>query len=344
MQNHLKVVISSTLADLPEHRKEVMEACLRLGMFPLMSEQFPASPGDAITDCLSLVDRADIFIGVYGYRYGFVPEGSERSIMELEYDRATERRIPTLIFIIDRDHPVRVGDIESNSVEFEKLSSFKSKVERQHIVDYFKSPADLKAKVINALVRFRESVQQHDERIKEVTARTRQLLRVFVASPSDVREERQKMPRVVKSLNRTLGLIKNAVVELWKWEDDATPGVGEPQSLIDPELDKADAVVVIFWNRFGLETSTGETGTEREVLRSFKRWNEQKRPQILMYFCQRPAVLNKEQLLQRVKVLEFRDNISSMALTVDYEDISEFEWRVRDDLFLTLAQFCEECS
>jgi len=34
------------------------------------------------------------------------------------------------------------------------------------------------------------------------------------------------------------------------------------------------------------------------ILRAFKRWNEEKRPQILMYFCQRPAVLNKEELLQ----------------------------------------------
>jgi len=41
MQDHLTVVISSSLADLPEHRREVMHACFELGMFPLMSEQFP---------------------------------------------------------------------------------------------------------------------------------------------------------------------------------------------------------------------------------------------------------------------------------------------------------------
>jgi hypothetical protein len=63
-----------------------------------------------------------------------------------------------------------------------------------------------------------------------------------------------------------------------------------------------------------------------------------------MYFCQRPARLDKEQLLQSFKVLEFRDRVSSLALTIDYEDTSEFEWRVRDDLFLTLAQFLSSVS
>ncbi|HEY6803962.1 MAG TPA: DUF4062 domain-containing protein [Pyrinomonadaceae bacterium] len=116
MQKHLRVVISSTLADLPEHRSEVMEACLRLGMFPLMSEQFPTSAEDAIANCLSLVTQADIFIGVYGYRYGLIPIGSEQSILELEYNEAKTRKIPTLIFMMDKEHTIRVDDLDTNRV------------------------------------------------------------------------------------------------------------------------------------------------------------------------------------------------------------------------------------
>ena len=54
------VIISSTARDLPEHRKEVMDACLRQGMFPDMMEQLPASDADAIQVSLALVDVADI--------------------------------------------------------------------------------------------------------------------------------------------------------------------------------------------------------------------------------------------------------------------------------------------
>ena len=43
-------------------------------------------------------------------------------------------------------------------------------------------------------------------------------------------------------------------------------------------------------------------------------------------------------------VLDFRDSVSSMALSVDYQDAFEFEWRVRDDFFLTLARLYEEGS
>ena len=46
------VMISSTARDLPEHRKEVLDACLRQGMFPLMMEHLPAS------DCRSHRDIA----------------------------------------------------------------------------------------------------------------------------------------------------------------------------------------------------------------------------------------------------------------------------------------------
>ena len=42
------VMISSTARDLPAHRKEVMDACLRMGMFPKMMEHLPAEPADAV--------------------------------------------------------------------------------------------------------------------------------------------------------------------------------------------------------------------------------------------------------------------------------------------------------
>jgi hypothetical protein len=36
------VMVSSTARDLPEHRKEVMDASLRQGLFPNMMEHLPA--------------------------------------------------------------------------------------------------------------------------------------------------------------------------------------------------------------------------------------------------------------------------------------------------------------
>ena len=150
------------------------------------------------------------------------------------------------------------------------------------------------------------------------------------------------MPRVVESLNRTLGRLAGVLIELWRWEADAPPSAGEPQALLNPELDVADAVVVVLWNRLGMATKSGATGTETEVVRAMERWNRVRRPQVMIYFCQRAATLGREEVMQRLQVLEFREKISSLALTVDYQDVSDFEWRVRDDLFTVLNRLRAE--
>lgn len=64
MAEQLRVMISSTAADLPEHRKQVVDACLRQGMFPLRMEDLPATSDDAAAASVKLVDDADVFIGV----------------------------------------------------------------------------------------------------------------------------------------------------------------------------------------------------------------------------------------------------------------------------------------
>src|SRR2546423_1913469 len=155
------VIVSSTARDLPEHRKEVEDACLRQGMFPSMMERLPASDAEAISASLKLVDEADIYVGVFAHRYGYVPKENnpqQISITEMEYDRAAERKIPRLIFIIDKNLPL--ADFTINDIDMgesaEKLAKFKSRIETENIVNFFKSPADLRAHVINSLSQLRQ--------------------------------------------------------------------------------------------------------------------------------------------------------------------------------------------
>jgi tetratricopeptide (TPR) repeat protein len=155
------VIVSSTARDLPAHRKEVEDACLRQGMFPVMMERLPASDAEAISASLRMVDEADIYVGVFAHRYGYVPkEGNPRqiSVTEMEYGRAVERNIPRQIFIIDKKHPL--GDFTIDDIDkgesAEKLAKFKAGVEAENIVNYFNSPADLRAHVINSLSQLRK--------------------------------------------------------------------------------------------------------------------------------------------------------------------------------------------
>ena len=82
-----RVMISSTALDLPDHRKQARDACERMSMFPLVMEQMPASPAEALAVSREFVDRADFYLGIFAFRYGFVPEGQDKSITELEGKR-----------------------------------------------------------------------------------------------------------------------------------------------------------------------------------------------------------------------------------------------------------------
>src|SRR6516164_5678104 len=98
MAGRLSAMISSTARDLPAHRREVGEACLRQGVFPVMMEHLPASDAEAVAASLRMVDETDVYLGVIAHRYGHVPAGHPRSITEMEYDWAVERARPRLIF------------------------------------------------------------------------------------------------------------------------------------------------------------------------------------------------------------------------------------------------------
>ncbi|MET0626149.1 MAG: DUF4062 domain-containing protein [Pyrinomonadaceae bacterium] len=151
-------MVSSTARDLPEHRKEVEDACLRQGMFPTMMEHLPASDAEAISISLRLVDEADIYVGVFAHRYGYVPKENnpeQISVTEMEYRRAFERTIPRLIFVMDESHPITIDQVEQGEGAA-RLKAFKERLQTENIVNFFKSPADLRAHVINSLSRLRK--------------------------------------------------------------------------------------------------------------------------------------------------------------------------------------------
>lgn len=153
MTNLKVVMISSTVLDLPAHRDKVKEACLKLGVFPLMMEQLSASGVDAIQASRRLVQQANIYVGVFAHRYGYVPPGYDISITEMEYNIARDRRIERLIFIMGDDHPLTIGDVEQGE-RADKIKEFKERLKAENIVNFFNSPEQLEANVIFGLSQY----------------------------------------------------------------------------------------------------------------------------------------------------------------------------------------------
>jgi tetratricopeptide (TPR) repeat protein len=156
MTNQLRVMISSTVRDLPNHREKVEKACKRLGMFlPDMMENLTATNATALEVSLKMANKADIYIGVIAFRYGYVPEGQTISITEAEYNRAIERGIPRLIFLMHENHQVIPLDVETGPGA-EKLTTLKDRLQKEQVVGFFTSADDLGTQVIQALVEYRQ--------------------------------------------------------------------------------------------------------------------------------------------------------------------------------------------
>jgi bifunctional DNA-binding transcriptional regulator/antitoxin component of YhaV-PrlF toxin-antitoxin module len=162
-------------------------------------------------------------------------------------------------------------------------------------------------------------------------------LRVVLASPGDVKAERNGFARLVDQINNDTGRRAGVQFELWTWETDAKPGFHPegPQGGIDQVLriEECDLFVGIFWNRIGTPTPAGKTGTEHEFATAYTTWKKTKRPEILFYFNQKPSNLSsKKDLRQRSKVLDFKKRFPKEGLSWSYTGRAEFLKQANDHL------------
>jgi hypothetical protein len=145
------VMISSTALDLPEHREQARLACERAGFAPHdMMEHLTARNADAIEASLQMVEQADVYAGIFAQRYGYVPDGHNISITEMEYNRAVELKKPRLIFFNHDDHVFKSKDFETGPGAA-KLQSLKERIGKDRVAAFFKSPDDLRSHVGEAL-------------------------------------------------------------------------------------------------------------------------------------------------------------------------------------------------
>ncbi len=146
----VKVFIGSTKEDLIPFREAVRDAALELGCHPEMMEYWAAMDATAVKACMDKVDECGIYVGIFAHRYGYCPVGSDISITEMEFDRATANGIQRLCFLVDPKAAWQPDFIEGNPGK-RKLKAFKKRIDSGLIRAQFSTPADLKDKVKSAL-------------------------------------------------------------------------------------------------------------------------------------------------------------------------------------------------
>jgi hypothetical protein len=107
------VYLSSTYKDLIEHRKAVAQILRKMNKIVVSMEDYTASDERPLDKCLADVAACDIYVGLFAFRYGFIPlQGNpeDLSITELEWRKAKDLGKPCLIFIADTNWPLAKSD------------------------------------------------------------------------------------------------------------------------------------------------------------------------------------------------------------------------------------------
>jgi hypothetical protein len=151
-----KVFVSSTKIDLPRHRTAVKEALIKCGYFPVEMDDFGARDVDPVTGCLRLVAESQLFLGIYAWRYGYVPPGATRSITAEELEQARRLGKPRFCFLVDESYPwaAEPGVPAESAEQAALLEAFKESLRCERMVASFTTPEQLALEVITALRRW----------------------------------------------------------------------------------------------------------------------------------------------------------------------------------------------
>lgn len=160
-------------------------------------------------------------------------------------------------------------------------------------------------------------------------------LRVFIASPDDVTEERELVSLVIDELRRTMSPILRIELEAVRWETHSWPAIGEDvQDVINQQIADYDVFVGIMWRRFGTPTKRDGSGTGEEFHRAFNYFRQFQRPKIMFYFRTKPFYpVERAELKQFERVFRFRAELRKLGVLFwEYNEPLEFERRFREHL------------
>jgi hypothetical protein len=157
------------------------------------------------------------------------------------------------------------------------------------------------------------------------------VLRVLIASPSDVKDERSEIPNILRRWNNEHGEDKKIVLLPMGWETESyplyDPKANGPQNILNEQIvQKADIVIAVFWTRLGTSTEGFPSGTIEEIERSAANGKP-----VAVYFSTKDMPYNVD-LEQASRVRQYKETLQGKALTGEYRTLAEFRELLRDNL------------
>jgi hypothetical protein len=151
-----KVYISSTVEDLEEYRRAICDTLRNSGYDVDSMERYAARDDRPKSACEADAAKADYYVGIVAWRYGYVPEQDNpdgRSITELEYLAAGAEGKPRFVFLLDEKAawPVPLTDALQDDGS-RRIREFRNTVRKSRWTGFFHSPDNLAKNVLVSLL------------------------------------------------------------------------------------------------------------------------------------------------------------------------------------------------
>lgn len=155
--------------------------------------------------------------------------------------------------------------------------------------------------------------------------------KVLIASPSDVSEERELIPKILHEWNTKNSEHYKIVFLPIKWETHTIPTMGgRPQGLINKQIvETSDILIGAFWTKLGTHTGVAESGTVEEIT-EFMEQNKK----VMLYFSNKPVMPDSIDYEQYQRLKDFKTECQSKGLYDTYDSSELLKEKVTNHLTL----------
>lgn len=147
----MRIFVSSTFADLAEHRTAVNDVLQRMRLDFSAMEYFGSRADEVAPACMGEIRECTVFVGIYAWRYGWQPSPDTASITEQEFDHARLMGKRCLCYVVDEKYPWPPGFVDQGDLAA-RLRHLKQKV-GVLVRSRFTTPDDLAKQVAADLAR-----------------------------------------------------------------------------------------------------------------------------------------------------------------------------------------------
>jgi hypothetical protein len=158
---------------------------------------------------------------------------------------------------------------------------------------------------------------------------------VMIASPGDVRAERETARDVIHEWTDVNSASRGVVLLPVGWETHSSPELaGRAQEIINQRiLADCDLLVAIFWSRLGTPTGDAKSGSAEEIQRHHRAGKP-----VMVYFSAAPIVQATFDPDQYAALKEFKGWCADNGLIETFDDTKDFRVKFRRQLDIALTQ------